>query len=511
MLGKKYYSDNDFTIEFWFYPKISSTDKISLVGDLDSNVGVFYENGNIIFSLGTELVEHTLTSLSNSFHVACVYSVSSASIYINGNIVTSKFFNNFEFINENLNLMSGPTDNANDSFLINSVAIYRYALTSSRINAHFIAGQGLQPIQIADPVNGELFEMFDDERSSMYKFEYPNSKTWNSIVTTGITHNISLNCLELIKTESASPSTVTVEDYISIPMSATIDSSKIEWDGDNGISISTSIDGLTYIPCVNGQQIPQYTLNNFSSSGHLYLRITFTSTDTSRFIPRLYELSILFYNNQNRVSYSGNSYVKTLEEYSGISDYRITIGKFKSNILSRNNKNGLRTVTDSGFEIITDKSIRTVEFFYTPESLTDSGLISTTATNGYSASNISWHNSGAISKTNIAAIYVNGINKTSETNVSNVFKEKELHHIIIVFGSAVSEEIRFNYSLYGSVSALYQYITLYESAFSAGQIANNYDLYIRKETYTITDSTTPRLTEDGPSGYDYDWLVIQSS
>lgn len=511
MLGKKYYSDNDFTIEFWFYPEISSSDKISLVADEDTNVGVFYENGNIVFDLGTELLEYTLPSVSKSFHVSCVYSVTSASIYIDGNIVESKSLSNFNFNNEDLSLRSGPTQNQNDSFLINSVAIYRYALPATRINSHFIAGQGLQPIQIVEPSEGELFEMFDDERSSMYKFEYPNSKTWNNLVTTGLTHNLSLNCLEITKTESPSASTVTIEDYISVPISANLDSSKIEWNGDNGISISASTDGINYIACINGQQVPGYTLNNFSSTGQLYLRITFTSSDTSRFIPRLYELAVLFYNNQNRISYNGNSYAKTLEEYSGISDYRITIGKFKNDILSRNSKNGLRTVADSGFEIITSKAIRTLEFFYTPESLSDSGLISTTATNGYSASNISWHNLGAMSKTNISALYVNGVNKTSESNVSNIFKEKELHHVIVVFGSAVSEEIRFNYSLYGSVSALYQYIALYESAFDSAKIADNYDLYIRKETHTITDSTVPTMTEDGASGYDYDWVVIQNS
>ena len=142
--------------------------------------------------------------------------------------------------------------------------------------------------------------------------------------------------------------------------------------------------------------------------------------------------------------------------------------------------------------------------------MTDSGLISTTATNGYAASTLRWSNSGTMSKTNISAIYVNGVNKTSETNVLGIFKTGQLHHVIVVFASAVSSDIRFNYSVNGSVSALYQYITLYETAFNSTQAAANYDLYIRKQTSTITDSSTPILTETSATAYNNDWIVVQS-
>ena len=503
-------SDNDFTIEFWFHPQISSTDEIPLVGDSAEDVGVFYQKGNIVFKLDTDSVEYTLPSTNKSFHVASVYSVNSASIYIDGQLAATKSLNNFEFTNTDLNLITGPTPNSSNVFLINSVAIYRYGLSQNQIAYHFAQGQPLPAIQIVDPANGELFEMYDDEMSSLYKFQYPYSKGWDELVTTGLTHNLTLDCLEITQTDSAASSTVTINDFISIPSSATFDSSKIEWHGDNGITVQSSIDGVTYNNCINGQQIPGYTLNSFSSAGTIYLRIIFTSTDTTRYIPRLFNLDMLFYNNQTRYAYNGNSYMTTLEEDAGISDYRITLGKLPYDILSRNSRNGLRTVVDSGFEITTTKGVRTLEFFYTPATLTDSGLISTTATNGYAASNISWHNSGAVSKTNISAIYVNGVNKTSQTNVSNIFRAGQLHHVLIVFGSAVSNDIRFNYSVYGSVSALYQYIALYQTAFNSTQAAANYDLYRRKQSSSITDSSTTTMTEDGVESYNNDWIVIQN-
>lgn len=503
-------SDNDFTIEFWFHPQISSTDEIPLVGDSAEDVGVFYQKGNIVFKIDTDSVEYTLPSTNKSFHVASVYSVNSASIYIDGELAATKSLNNFEFTNTDLNLITGPTPNNSNVFLINSVAVYRYGLSQNQILYHFAQGQPLPAIQVVDPADGELFEMYDDEMSSLYKFQYPYSKGWDELVTTGLTHNLNLDCLEITQTDSAASSTITLNDFISIPSSATFDSSKIEWYGDNGITVQVSIDGVTYNNCINGQQIPGYTLNSFSAAGIIYVRIIFTSTDTTRYIPRLFNLDMLFYNNQTRYAYNGNSYMKTLEEYAGLSDYRITLGKLPYDILSRNSKNGLRTVTNSGFEINTTKEIRTLEFFYTPVALTASGLISTAAINGYAASNISWNGAGTMSKTNISAIYVNGVNKSSETNVSNIFRAGQLHHVLIVFGSAASDDIRFNYSASGSVSALYQYIALYQTAFNSTQAAANYDLYIRKQSSSITDSSTTTMTEDGVESYNNDWLVIQN-
>lgn len=503
-------SDNDFTIEFWFYPQITTTNETILVADNTNDVGVFYQKGNIIFKLDTQTLEYTLPSTNKVFHIAAIYSVTSASIYIDGELVKFKPLNNFNFTNTAVSFSSGPTANASDSFLINSLAIYRYALSRSQISYHFAQGQSLPAIQITDSLSGELFEMYDDEMSAIYKFTYPESKSWQDLVETGLTHNQSLNCLEITETDAAASSTIVVNDFISIPTTASFDSSKIEWDGDNGITIQTSTDGSTYSSAVNGQQIPGYTLNSFASTGKLYVRITFASTDTSRYIPRLFNLSILFYNNQTKYAYNGNSYMTTLEEEAAISDYRITMGKLPYDALSRHSRNGLRTVQDSGFEITTNKGISTLEFFYTPAALTDSGLLSSTATNGYAASNISWHNSGAVSKTNISALYVNGVNKTTETNVSGIFKVGQLHHVIVVFGSAISSDIRFNYSQYGSVSALYQYISLYQTAFNSTQATNNYNLYISKQSASITDTSVTTLTEDGVSSYNNDWLVVQN-
>ena len=503
-------SDNDFTIEFWFYPSFTTSTQTPLVADPDNNVGVYYEKGNVTFKVNAEQITYTLPSTNKVFHVACVYNQSYLLIYIDGTLVETKALSGFSFTNTSLLLQSGPTSSSSDYFLINSVAIYRYELTQQAINYHIYEGRSLAPTQVGQADNGESFNIYDNNLNVTFKYSYPTNRSWQEILEDGVTWNQTEDYLEITQTESVASSTVVLNDFIPVDPSVIADRSKIEWAGDNGITIQASIDGTNYTQCVNGGQIPNYDINNFESITGLYIRITMSSTDTTKFIPRLYNLVVTFYNGQRLYSENGYSYISSLENDNAVSDYRVTFGNNFYDILSRNKLNGLKSVADSGFHITTEDGINTVEFFYTPDALTDSGLISTTATNGYSASNYSWRNSGTISKTNISAIYVNGVNKTSQTNVSNVFRVGQLHHVVIVFGSAVSNEIKFNHSLYGAVPALYQYILMYTEQFNSTKATDHYDYFRRRDTETITDSSTLTMTEDGAEAYNNDWIVIQS-
>jgi len=185
------------------------------------------------------------------------------------------------------------------------------------------------------------------------------------------------------------------------------------------------------------------------------------------------------------------------------------LGEKNYNILSRDYRNGLRCSIDGGFKIDASYGVSTIEFFYTPTAFTDSGLVSSLATNGYAASNYSWRNSGTVSKTNVSAIYVNGVNKTSQTDINNVFTIGELHHVVIVYSAAISEEIKFNYSLYGSTPSLYQNISLYPTAFNSTKATEHYELYIDKSAIVSSDSSFT-MTENTPAAYNNDWIVIQS-
>ena len=508
--GNKYTSDNDFTIEAWIYPKVSTANIATIFADTTNSVGLFWQNGNLIFKLNSERLDYTVANLKRVLHVVAVYSVYNMSIYVNGSMVATKSLLDFKFTNTSLNLQIGPTGHASDSFIVDAPAVYRYSLSLNKINNHLQANNSLPPIQIAYPENGQLFEFYDNGISNKFRFKYPQNKSWANFISTGLFYNSVDQYLSIEYAAEAIAKTVYITDLISIPSGITMDSSKIEWEGYNGITVETSIDNSTWVQCVNGQPIPQYRLNSFSSAGLVYIKITMSTTDNSKYLPKLYSLSLSFYNNQTLYAENGGSYMSTFESLGGVSNPSVSMGSIKHPILSRDYNNGIRVAANSGFYINSNIPTRTIEFFYTPDALTNSGLITSVSNNGYAASNFSWTDGGTISKTNINSIYVNGVNKSSATNISSVFNAEDLHHVIITYTAAIYGPIKFNYeSSYQTVGSLIQNLCLYEDQFSAGNILIHYNLYLGR-TAAIAEDSHIALTENSVIAYNNDWLVIQN-
>ena len=504
-------SDNDFTLEAWFYPKFTTTNETPILADTSEDVGLFYDKGNITFKVNSEVLSHTLLNVDKVHYIVATYSPTLMSIYVDAQLVQTRVLSNFAFSNTSLALQTGPTLDANDYFLINSVGVYRYALSFLQIQNHYLQASQMNPLQIVDPDNGQLFDLYDENISTQFIYSYPGNKSWEYFITDDLYYSDSEQSLSIKK--STGSKTVVLTDYISLPIASVLDSSKIEWSGTDGITVEVSVDGTTYQTCQNGQSIPQFTIASFNGNKQIYLKITMSTTDSSKYLPKLSTLQIKFYNNQIAYASNSSSYISTLEGLAGVSVYDITIGNDKHPILSRNAKNGIRTIASSGFYINTTSSIKTLEFFYTPYALTVSGFISTASSGSYAASNYSWSGGGTISKTNIAAIYVNGVNKASETSVSNVFKLGQLHHVVIVFTSAVSGQIKLSHSSSGAVPALFQSFGLYAGAFTATDVSTHYSLYLYNNVSTVADDNSPSMTvtENSVDYYDNDWIVIQNT
>ena len=506
-----YSSDNDFTFEAWIHPVFTTNGLTSIIADTDEAIGIFYDNENIVFKVQAEYVEYTIPHTDKVIHVVGIYSPTLLSLYVDGVLVNTSTISNFQFSNTALSLASGPTTDAGDYFLINSVAVYRYSLSQSQIQNHYNQNAGLSPIQIVDPDNGELFELYDENISTQFIYSYPGNKSWDYFITDDLYYSDAEQSLSIKK--STGSKTVVLTDYISLPLASVLDSSKIEWDGTSGITVEVSVDGTTYQACQNGQKIPQFTIASFNGNKQIYLKITLATPDSSKYLPKISTLQIKFYNNQIAYASNSSSYISTLEGLAGVSVYDITIGNNKYPILSRNARNGIRTIQGSGFYVNTTSSVKTLEFFYTPYALTVSGLISTTSSGSYAASNYSWSSIGAISKTNISAIYVNNVNKTAETNVANIFKLGQMHHVVIVFTAAISGQIKIAHSSSGSVPALFQNLSLYPSQFTLSKASEHHDLYIYGSTSTVVDDNSPSITvtENSVDYYDNDWVVVQNT
>ena len=502
-------SDNAFSLETWIYPKITTTGLTTIFADSTKNIGIFYEKGNIVFKLEAERLDYTLPNISQSHHIVATYSITEMSLYVDGKFAASKSLTNYKFTSSTITLKLGPTGNASDSFIVDAPAVYRYALGLDKILEHYNYSGTTSPLQVSYPDNGTLFEIYDDSVSKQFNFAYPANKPLEIFASEDLTYNLEEKCLEINKTASAASKSVVVVDAIAIPAGFDLDSSKIEWSGDNGVSVRTSTDGTTWQACANGRSIPQFKLGSFSSERTLYLEITFTSSDTSKFIPRLYNLLLCFYKDQILYSISNPDYIYTIESTPGFASKDITLGRIKYPILSRQKLNGVTTADGAGFKINTAESIKTIELFLTLSDLTANSIISSTASGDFVSAGYSWAASGTITKSNISAIYVNGIDRTSQTNVNSVFTANELYHVVIVTSGPITGQILFNHAATGGPSSLYQYIAYYPTPFTAPTALSHYNMHIGRSA-TVADDSSITLTENSVEFYDNDWIVLQN-
>ena len=88
-----------------------------------------------------------------------------------------------------------------------------------------------------------------------------------------------------------------------------------------------------------------------------------------------------------------------------------------------------------------------------------------------------WYHVALVFSGSNIAIYVNGVDKTSQTNVNNFLVVGEPHHIVLVFASAITGAFRFNYESSGGPDNLYNNIALYTRALSEADVDNHFDLY----------------------------------
>jgi hypothetical protein len=499
-IATKNFSDDQFSIECWVRVNTTSSLEIPIVGDSSSDIGIFYKKGNIVFSIGTESIEYTVPFLKKSLHIVGVYSKNKIILYIDGKIEAEKDLSNFSFLNESILIKSGPVNNSLDYMLLNCVSFYRSSLTKDQILSHYLENKSLSPTQIVYPDQGNFFELTDKSISAKYSYSYPANKSWQYFINdNNLYYNSQKEFIGVVKGNGDSQSIV-IEDFITIPSGPEMNSSRIEWDGDNGVSVSVSVDGQNYQSCVNGQPIPQYSLSSFSQTRNLYIRVYFTTSDDSVYLPSLKFLSISFYNNQKIYSKNSSNYIASQQD--------IPVSNNKYEILSTDNRNGISLKNLSSFYINTTTPTKSIEFFYTPYSIQNGGLVTSVATGGYSESSLTW-SSNTISKSNISKIYVNGVDKTSQTNINNLFLKDSLHHVVIVFENSIYGEISINKSSVLGGQSLYQNLAIYESALSAEKVQDHFNKYVSSQG-TIIEDQLGKMSELSVDYFNSDWIVVQN-
>lgn len=499
-LANKYSSDNDFTLEVWISPSIQSSSETTIFADTTDGIGLYWEKGDVVFKAsGTEQIRWAVTYTKKTIHVVGIYSVNSISLYIDGTQVATKTLDpNFKFTNTAFDLQIGPTSDSEDSFIVDAPAVYRYGLNSTAIARHYNdANYYIQPIHVVNPEEGTLFSCSDRTNRIDFSYTYGVDATWDSFIDSNTYYDDKGKYIGFIPTDTAQSKSFTINDFLFVPTESGLINSKIEWRNELGISVETSIDGATYLPCVNGEAIPQYKKGSFDTNGLLYIRITMTTTDASKFLPRLSHFSIKFYGQTKIYADNFNSYIE--------SDDQFAIGSLNYSPLLRHYNNGIRPASGYGFDINTELDINTVEMFFTPKTTGANTLFYDPTT----STKYAWNGSGTVSKASISKVYVNGVDKTSQTNISNFLVAGEPHHIVLVFSAPVTGSLQFNYESLGGPDNLYNNIAIYNRSLNEEMVDTHFDLYCGRPSVSVSDPVID-MTELAPVYYDNDWVVVQS-
>jgi hypothetical protein len=121
---------------------------------------------------------------------------------------------------------------------------------------------------------------------------------------------------------------------------------------------------------------------------------------------------------------------------------------------------------------------------------------------------------GALTKSNISGLYINGQDVSLATNISSYLNIDEPNYILIKTNNPITGQIWFNTKSENSVRTgtldnnLYSLIAIYES--ENIEHLTNYNIYIGNESISNSPSVMT-LNDIGPSTYDFDWVVLDNA
>lgn len=492
-LADVYSSDTAFSIECWVH--MHEITSATIFADQSSDVGLYWDNNSIIFSLSTsKKIQYLVPEYREPIYIVATYSNDYMKLYVNGILVEQDRTTDFRFVNTSFSPQIGSVSGTADSYMIiDAPAIYRREIGMKEISSHFSSTYMLTPIEIADPENGRIFSNTDDTALFQLRYQYGVNRDLKLFQNSELEYDEINKCIKMIQTNTSESKTTEKIDIVSIPLFSDAISSKIEWSGENGISVFTSSTGEdgSYQECHNGFPIPQYEFNDFDITNLIYIKVVYTSSDTSIYIPRLYSLNVVLY---GIVEVSSSNSPATL-----FSDKNISIGSVNKNAISRGRKSGIRTGGDNSFSTLDIEDTRTIEMIYTPESIGSATLLSR------GSDYIGWSLAGAIEKTGIDSLYINGSSISWSSNIWDHLTLNQPSHIVVIFTTAGTDRIVFNEP---GIAAKYENITHYSENTTIDP-SDHYAMYTGVYSETISNETMS-LSEIGTPTYDYDFVVLKT-
>jgi hypothetical protein len=476
--------DSPFALEIWFKADNEDVEEYCIFGDINNDLGIFYTNENITFKVSQDNSICYKVSKNKAVHIVGIYSKDKISLFVDGKLVNEKsLFNEFKFLNESISLSLGPA-NIGSKFIVDAAAVYNYEIEENRILSHYTAGyKDTKPSQIVYTNNGILFSLNSSSLKPGISYRYPGIEGLERLSSQDGYYDAANQKIVFNKTLTIESKIFSFTETLYVGNPEKIVSSNLIYGQDvDNVVVEIMVPGEDWAVCKNNSPLPYYNKNQNSHSGFFDLRVTMTTNDSSFDLPYFNRLEIDMYLNKD--FYSDNSGFKIYSNY----DY--TIGEYNYPIRIQNKYNGISMYEGHGFSTDVSTYPQTIEMFFSPDG--NSNVLFSSADSYFK-----WNSSGAITKSGISSIYVNGINRTSSTNISDFFLNGVSHYLIIALSSPATN-IKFNQNQDGTeygYSNVYNNIAFYTQAFVQNDVLKNYSLY-RSDNSNIIQGPSLVISED---------------
>lgn len=480
-----------FSLEAWIKPQGGNASILSR-----DNSGLFLDGMALRFSVdfGTiQSITYQHLSAGDVYHVAGVFDGQAIMLYLNGQVVASAEVDiTATFDDTTVTLKT----TAATSMVIDTPAVYNYALNSSVVNRHYYKGIEYPEVFNLSLGNGGKYYEFCDQTAFVYDDrDFGLTDSWSLGTLESTLAEVDNKLVNLYdETSDSYLGGIWMYQYsIDADTGAgiTLNGSRISWESLDTVVVETSTDGTTWTPVTNGSSI--VGTQSLSSGYAISVRITVPTTTEQTYVDNL---KIVFYTSKN-VKGSDESLLATFVDPLTVvlSDEQIKPASFNDNIgvlLPANN--GISIPADTDFDTYNAVEM-TVKF--------DTSTASKTVLSVGSAS-ITTNGSGQWTFTGLSALYIDGVAVTSPATVPAGL----WHHVLAVFTGTTSPVYVGNSSA-GTAGYPMRvgYLALYANTITATMADAIYDTWVGAAAIRVSEPAVADITENGYRAYAYNWSI----
>jgi hypothetical protein len=499
-----------FTLECWF-SIINDTDDFGILshdGDLD---GIWFDGKSVHFT--TTYIDASSADTSyiirdnEAYHVVGVHTESRNSLYVNGILVDEVDISEDQQLLAyasitNANYLYAGQNSGTASVIIDTPAVYAYAIEPRKVYSHFIWGRDHQPLgSIISDNNGYYLELTDNTADIYISKTWDTDEEWAE----GITPNV------IVADGTIFPNLDSNGDpeegqWVGTVLLNTldplhdIDGAKIYWFGDGDFTVSVALDGTTFGAVTNGSIISGIAAGYLTEGESIDVMVEF-GPDADAYVDRLtivtYKTKTIKTNMSIRTAEFDGNVILAPEHHEPIEDNTSRGARFFG---------GKIDITEDATE--EPANIAGLEFWIKFDSLGSAMTIldyRTGATTG--APRLRWTGS-AIDSTGFDDVFVNG-SATLPT-----FQVGVWYHFVLSLDTGVNLDLRLGQSYLGTepLSAQLGHLSFLQPTQVVADALSMYSDYFGINLNQIDEPNMFTIAEDSPSYnlYTYDWSITSA-